>query len=141
MNDLSKLLNGNVDGTAHFKMNSKDLAGLTNSSKLEGRFTATNGLISGLDIVETARMRSRENLPGGRTHYDGFRGDFSYVKDAYHFTQVKIDAGVLNADATIDINQQQLSGKMKVNLSMRDGITTDLQLSGVIDNPTLVYMP
>jgi hypothetical protein len=34
-----------------------------------------------------------------------------------------------------------LSGKMKVNLSMRDGITTDLQLSGVIDNPTLVYMP
>jgi hypothetical protein len=141
MNDLSKLLNGNVDGTAHFKMNSKDLAGLTDSSKLEGRFTATNGLISGLDIVETARMRSRENLPGGRTHYDGFRGDFSYVKDAYHFTQVKIDAGVLNADATIDINQQQLSGKMKVNLSMRDGITTDLQLSGVIDNPTLVYMP
>jgi hypothetical protein len=141
MNDLSKLLNGNVDGTAHFKMNSIDLAGLTNSSELEGRFTSANGLISGLDIVETARMRSKENLPGGRTHYDGLRGDFSYVKDAYHFKQVKIDGGVLNADATFDINKQQLSGKMKVNVSMREGITADLQLGGVIDNPTLVYVP
>ena len=86
-------------------------------------------------------MRSRENLPGGRTHYDGFRGDFSYAKDVYHFTQVKIDAGVLNADATFDINKQQLSGKMKVNLSMRDRVTADLKLGGAIDNPTLLYAP
>ncbi len=111
-------------------MNSKDLAGLTDSAEMEGSFTSANGLISGMDIVETARMRSRENLPGGRTHYDGFRGDFSYAKDVYHFTQVKIDAGVLNADATFDINKQQLSGKMKVNLSMRDRVTADLKLGG-----------
>jgi hypothetical protein len=141
MNDLSKLLDGNIDGTAHFKMNSKDLAGLTDSSELEGSFTSTNGLISGLDIVETARMRSKENLPGGRTHYDGFRGNFRFGNDAYHFSQIKIDAGVLKADATFDISKQQLSGKIKVNLSMNDGITSDLQLGGVIDNPTLVYMP
>ena len=141
MKDLSKLLDGNADGSAHFKMNSKDLAGLTDSAEMEGSFTSTNGLISGMDIVETARMRSRENLPGGRTHYDGFRGDFAYASDAYQFTQVKIDAGVLNANATIDINKQQLSGKMKVNLSMHDVKTADLQLGGVIDSPTLVYAP
>ena len=141
MKDLSKLLDGNTDGSARFKMNSKDLAGLTDSAELESSFTSTNGLISGLDIVETARMRSRENLPGGRTHYDGFRGDFSYARDVYHFTQVKIDAGVLNADATFDISKQQLSGKMKVNLSMRDRVTADLKLGGAIDNPTLLYAP
>jgi hypothetical protein len=141
MKDLSKLLDGNVDGTAHFKMDSKDLAGLTDSSELDGSFTSSNGLISGVDIVETARMRSKENLPGGRTHYDGFRGNFSYANDAYHFTQVKIDAGVLSADATIDISKQQLSGRMKVNLSLRDGVTADLKLGGAIDDPTLVYAP
>jgi hypothetical protein len=142
MNDLSKLLDGNVDGSAHFKMNSKDLAGLTDSAEMEGSFTSANGLISGMDIVETARTRRRENLPGGRTHYDGLHGDFSYASDAYHFTQVEINAGVLNANATIDINkQQQLSGKMKVNLSMHDVKTADLQFGGVIDSPTLVYAP
>ncbi|MEO6975649.1 MAG: hypothetical protein ABI144_07190 [Gallionella sp.] len=141
MNGFNKLLDGNIDGTAHFRMNSKELAGLTDSSELEGSFTSTNGLISGLDIVETARMRSKENLPGGRTHYDGFRGNFRFANDVYHFSQVKIDAGVLKADATFDISKQQLSGKMKVNLSMNDGITSDLQLGGAIDNPTLVYVP
>jgi len=141
MKDLSKLLDGNVDGSAHFKMNSKDLAGLTDSAEMEGSFTSTIGLISGMDIVATARTRSRENLPGGRTHYDGLRGDFNYASDAYHFTQVKIDAGVLNANATFDINKQQLSGKMKVNLALHDVITTDLKLGGAIDDPTLVYAP
>jgi hypothetical protein len=141
MNDLSKLLDGNVDGSAHFKMNSKDLAGLTDSAEMEGSFTSAGGLISGMDIVETARTRRRENLPGGRTHYDGLHGDFSYDSDAYHFTQVKINAGVLNANATFDINKQQLSGKMKVNLSMHDVKTADLKLGGAIDSPTLVYAP
>jgi hypothetical protein len=141
MKNFSKLLNGNVDGSAHFRMNSTDLAGLTDSAELEGNFVSTDGLIGGLDIVETARMRSRENLPGGRTHYDRLSGDFTYANDVYHFTQVKIDAGVLNAVATFDINKQQLSGKMKVHLAMHNLVTADLQLGGAFDDPTLVYVP
>jgi hypothetical protein len=86
-------------------------------------------------------MRSRENLPGGRTHYDRLSGDFTYANDVYHFTQVKIDAGVLNAVATFDINKQQLSGKMKVHLAMHNLVTADLQLGGAFDDPTLVYVP
>jgi hypothetical protein len=141
MKNFSKLLNGNVDGSAHFRMNSTDLAGLTDSAELEGNFVSTDGLIGGLDIVETARMHSRENLPGGRTHYDRLSGDFTYANDVYHFTQVKIDAGVLNAVATFDINKQQLSGKMKVHLAMHNQVTADLQLGGAFDDPTLVYVP
>lgn len=141
MRDLNKLLDGNVDGSAHFKMNSKDLAGLTDSAEMEGSFTSAGGLISGMDIVETARKRSSENLPGGRTHYDGLSGGFTYADNAYHFTQVKISAGVLNANATFAINKQQLSGKMKVNLALHDVTSTELQLGGAIDDPTLVYVP
>ena len=141
MKDFSKLLDGNIDGSAHFKMNSIDLAGLTKTAELDGDFVSSEGLIAGLDIVETARRHSMENLPGGRTHYDGLRGNFNYARDAYHFTQVKVDAGVMNATANFDINNQQLSGKMKVNLSLHDKISADLQLGGAIDNPTLVYSP
>jgi hypothetical protein len=141
MNSFSKLLDGNVDGSAHFKMDSKDLAGLTDSAEMDGSFTSTSGLISGLDIVETARRHSKENLPGGRTHYDRLNGHFAYSNDVYHFTQLKIDAGVLNANATFDINKQQLSGNMKVHLALHDVTTTDLKLGGAIDDPTLVYAP
>ena len=142
MQKLSKLLDGNVEGSARFKMTSMDLADLTDSVVLDGSFTANNGMISGMDIVETARMRSRENLPGGRTHFDGLSGLISYANNAYHFKQVKVAAGVLNATATFDVTKQQLSGKMSVRLSMHDGTApVDLQMGGAIDSPTLRYAP
>jgi len=141
MKDFSKLLDGNVDGAAHFRMNSADLAGLTGSAVLEGNFSSTDGLIGGLDIVETARMHSKQNLPGGRTHYDGLSGDFSYAKGGYHFSQVKINGGVMSALAMFDISNQQLSGKMKVNMALNGQASADLKLAGAIDNPTLVYEP
>ena len=141
MKDFTKLLDGNVDGAAHFRMNSTDLAGLTDSAVLEGNFSSSDGLIGGLDIVETARMHSTQNLPGGRTHYDGLSGDFSYAKGGYHFTQVKINGGVMSALAAFDISNQQLSGKMKVNMALNGQTSADLKLGGAIDNPTLVYEP
>jgi hypothetical protein len=141
MKDFSKLLNGNVDGSARFRMSSQNLGGLTDSALLDGNFVSSDGLIGGLDIVETARTRSRTNLPGGRTRYDHLQGDFSYSKDAYHFTQVKIVGGVMNALASFDIGNQQLTGKMKVNLDMHGLTGSELHLGGAIDNPTLVYAP
>jgi hypothetical protein len=142
MQSLSKLLDGNVDGSARFKMATADLSGLTDSVILDGSFTSMNGMISGMDIVETARMRSRENLPGGRTHYDGLTGIISYANNIYHFKQVKVTAGVLNAIAAFDVTKQQLSGKMNVSLTMRDATApVELQMGGAIDNPTLRYIP
>jgi hypothetical protein len=142
MQNLSKLLDGKVDGSAHFKMTSQDLGGLADSVSLEGSFTSKDGTISGMDIVETARKRSKENLPGGRTHYDGLAGVVSYTDGVYHFKQTKITTPALISTATFDVDaaNQQLSGKMNVNLSLKDtGGSVDLQIGGVADSPTLRY--
>ena len=142
MQKFSKLLNGNVDGTARFKMTSKDLTGLTDSAVLDGNFTANDGVIGGMDIVETARMRSKENLPGGRTHFDSVSGVISYFDNVYHFKQVKVKAGVLDATAAFDVDKQQLAGRMNVSLTMHEGTSpVDLQMGGLIDNPTLRLSP
>ena len=139
---LNKLLDGNVVGKAHFKMTSINLAGLTDSVVLDGNFMVKDGMISGMDIVETARMRSKENLPGGRTHFDGLSGVVSYANNTYHFKQVKVTAGVLNATAAFDVSRQQLSGKMNVSLLLQDvSAPVDLQMGGTIDSPTLRYAP
>jgi hypothetical protein len=142
MKNLSKLLDGNIEGAARFNMNSTELAGLTDSAALDGSFKSSDGLISGLDIVETARIHSKENLPGGRTHYDQLGGDISYANDAYHYKQVKLDAGVMDATATFDVTKQQLSGKMNVKLSIQDkAAPVALKMGGSTDSPTLVYAP
>jgi hypothetical protein len=142
MQQVNHLLEGNAEGTARFKMAAKDMGGLADSAVLDGSFTARNGMISSMDIVETARKHSRENLPGGRTHFDGLGGVIAYANNAYHFKQVKVDAGVLNATATFDVTRQQLSGKMNVNLSMPDMAgPVELKIDGTIDSPTLRYAP
>jgi hypothetical protein len=105
---------------------------------MDGTFIIRQGVINGVNVVETARLRSRENLPGGRTHFDELNGILSYADEAYHFREIKMSAGVLNATGTLDVVKQQLSGRILADLSMRAGTgTVALQVGGAADNPTL----
>ena len=144
MQKLNKLLDGNVDGSARFRMASADLGKLADSATLDGSFNSSDGTVSGLEIAGTARKLSRENLPGGRTHYDGMTGNFSFENGVYHFKQAKITASGLSAIATFDADtaRQQLSGKIGVTLSLpAKAAPVELMLGGAIDSPTLVYAP
>ncbi|MBI5430739.1 MAG: hypothetical protein HY938_09830 [Nitrosomonadales bacterium] len=138
MKQLNSLLDGNVAGLAHFKMTSSDLAGLANSAVLDGNFTASGGTINGMDIVETARLKSKDHLPGGRTHFKDFSGAIAFANNAYHFRQVKITTDVLNASAELDIEKRQLSGSINARLSLQESMgPVDLKIGGMIDSPWL----
>ena len=141
MQNFSKLLDGNVEGSARFKMTSLDLKGLADSVTLDGGFSSKDGTISGLEIVKTVRTRSKENLPGGRTRYDGLTGVVSYANGVYRFNQMKINASGLTANAVFEVDaKQQLSGKVNVSLSLPDtGPPVDLQIGGLVSSPTLVF--
>jgi uncharacterized protein involved in outer membrane biogenesis len=142
MKRLNNLLEGNVEGSARFKMTSVDLAGLAGSAVLEGEFASKNGLISGMDIVETARMRSREHLPGGRTHFDELRGMFTYADDAIHFKKVEVTSNVLNGVATLDVEKQQISGSINARLTLQEATKpVELQIGGATDTPILRLAP
>ena len=135
---FSKLLEGDMDGTARFKLQTATLDKLADSAQLEGSFTAKKGVISGADIVETARLRSKENLPGGRTHFDELSGNLNYANNAYHFKQIKIKSGVLTANGSADISNRQMTGRVGASLSIQEGVgAVELQLSGNIDTPNL----
>jgi hypothetical protein len=136
--NLNKLLEGDLDGVAHFKMQADTLAKLTDTSALEGSFVAKKGVINGVDIVEAVRLRSKENLPGGRTHFDQLDSVLNYNNGAYHFKSMKIVNSVLSSNGNIDIVKQQLSGRLSAHLSITEGMgTVDLQVGGATDNPIL----
>ncbi|MHB0925729.1 MAG: adenylate/guanylate cyclase domain-containing protein [Gallionellaceae bacterium] len=138
LQNMSKALSGDMDGTARFQMQSASLSKLVEAATLEGAFSVKKGVINGVDAVETARLRSRESLPGGRTHFDELSGDLYYANGDYHFRQVKMSAGVLNATGTLDIAKQQVSGRVIADLTMRAGMgSVALQVGGTTDNPSL----
>ena len=142
MQNMGKALSGDMDGTARFRMQAASLSGLVETAALDGTFAVKKGTINGVDIVETARLRSRENLPGGRTHFDELSGNLSVADGVYAFRQLKMDAGVLTATGTLDIANQQLSGRILADLSMRAGMgSVALQIGGATDNPTLRAVP
>lgn len=142
MQRLNKLLEGNVEGSARFKMSAADLAGMADSAVLEGSFTSKNGLISGMDIIETARSHSRDHVPGGRTHFDDLSGSVAYASNTLHLKQVRITSNVLDAVAGLDIDMQKISGSVFVRLMLEEGMKpVNLQIGGVTDMPTLRFAP
>ncbi len=138
LQNVSKALSGDMEGKARFQMQSASLSNLAEAATLEGSFTARKGVINGIDFVETTRLRSKESLPGGRTHFDELGGDLFYAKGEYHFRQVKMNAGVLKASGTLDIDKQQLSGRFTADLSMRAAMgQVALQVGGSTSSPSL----
>jgi hypothetical protein len=136
--NMSRVLSGDMEGKARFQMQSTSLSKLTETAILDGAFLVKKGIINGFDIVETARLRSKEDLPGGRTHFDELTGNLSVANGVYNFQQLKMNAGVLNATGTLEISKQQLSGKITADLTKFAGIgTVALQIDGAVDNPSL----
>ncbi|HEY0665661.1 MAG TPA: AsmA-like C-terminal region-containing protein [Gallionella sp.] len=139
MKQLNNLLNGSIDGKAHFRMNSLYLADLAETATLEGDYSAGNGLINGMGIVETARARSATHLPGGRTAFDDLSGTFAYADGVYHFTQTRITSDAVNATAQFSLEKKKLSGSISARVSIQGGAAApvDLMISGDTDSPQL----
>ncbi len=138
LENINKLLNGDMDGTARFQAQAESLKALPDAAFFNGVFEVKKGMISGVDIVETTRLQSRESLPGGRTHFDEMNGEFVYSKDAYRFAKINIRDSVFQVNGAITVTGQTLSGRVSSNLTMRGGMTpVMLQVSGTTDSPAL----
>ncbi len=137
MQNMISSLGGDMDGTARFKMQAPSLSKLTDEPIVDGNFSIKNGIINGMDMVETVRLRSSGITPGGRTHFDELSGDWSYTNNVYHFKQIKLSAGVLNASGTVDMSKQQLSGRASANLTVTGQSAVSLQIGGLSTSPTL----
>ena len=138
LQNLSKVLSGDLDGSARFRMGAASLDRLAETTTMEGAFVIKKGLINGIDIIETTRLRSRESLPGGRSHFDELSGNLSVANGAYAFRQLRMDAGILKAAGALDIIGPQLSGRISAELPMRAGAgAVVLQVGGTTESPTL----
>ena len=135
---ISKLMEGDMDGVGRFKMQSNSLANFADGVYLDGSFATKKGMFNGIDIVETARLHSKDHLPGGRTYFDQMDGALTYSGNAFHFKSIKVSNSVMNATGNVDIAKHQLSGRISARLSITEGMgPVDLQLGGVTDNPNL----
>ncbi|MDP2759826.1 MAG: hypothetical protein Q8O64_05390 [Sideroxyarcus sp.] len=130
-------VNGEVFADGIFSSHSASLSGLADAMRLEATFEAKRGVINGIDMVETARLLSREHLVGGRTHFDQLNGSVLLENHVLRLRRVKISSGMLNASGSLDISGEgYLSGNFDSEIKMRAG-NNSLVLSGTLKEPRL----
>ena len=139
--DLDKMfpkyhLEGEVYGEGKFSMNANKLSQMGNEPHLDGSFSVKKGTIN-LDMVETARLLSRENLVGGRTHFDDMIGLVQVDNGSIHFRQIKIVSAMLSSQGSFDVAENnRISGNFNAEIKMREG-KNPLILFGTLDEPKL----
>ncbi len=127
-------ITGEMDGDAAFILRGAKLPMLAKSPHLEGKFVVKKGIISKIDMVETARMPDRQGTSGGRTHFDELSGALEVDNNSQHLRQIRISAGIMSADGAVDIGpDKQVSGRMNVSLKVRAEMgSVPLVVSGML---------
>lgn len=113
---------GELFGEGTFTLTGTKLSQLGDAPRLDASFAVKKGVVNGIDMVETARLGSRENLVGGRTHFDDMIGLVQLENHAIHFRQLKIVSGMLSANGSFNISpDKQLSGDFNAEIKLRAG--------------------
>jgi hypothetical protein len=130
-------IEADMDGESSFTLNGARPPQLANAIHLDGNFVVKKGIISHMDVVETATQGNRNSMTGGRTHFDELSGALQTDSSGQHLRQLKISAGVMSANGYVDVSPaKQLSGMLNVELRMRAG-SAPLALSGTLAEPLL----
>jgi hypothetical protein len=128
---------GELYGEGSFSMSGAKLSQLGESPRLNASFTLKNGVVNGIDMVETARLYSREHMVGGRTHFDDMIGVVQVENHEMHFRQLRVVSGMLRANGAFEVSpSSQLSGSFKAEIKMRSGDNL-LTLFGTLAEPKL----
>jgi len=128
-------IEGELDGDSNFLLNGATLPQLANAPDLDGTFIVKKGVISKINMVESAT--NRQGMSGGRTHFDELSGTLQVENNSKHLRQIKISAGVMSAFGSVDVSpDKELSGRLSIDLKMRAG-STPLILSGTLTEPVL----
>lgn len=130
-------IKGEMYGEGTFTLSGDKLSQFGTTRRLEASFSVKNGEIGAIDMVETARLLSRENLVGGRTRFDDLIGTVHVENGASDFRQLKIVSSMLSANGSFDVTPTgQLSGNLNAEIKMRAG-NNQLTLFGTLAEPKL----
>ena len=127
---------GSMEAAAKFKMRLDKPGQFSDSLQLNGDFYLRKGLLSKVDLLQATKGKSVTN---GSTRFDDLTGLLAVDASGYHFSQLKIVSGSLNAEGKIDINPTfQLSGMLETEVKGTAGLASiPIVVSGTVQEPVV----
>jgi hypothetical protein len=131
-------ISGRLAAKGLIDMKAANPAALAQATNVEVDFDVVDGTLHRMDLAAAASL-----LPGktegkpGQTRFDRFSGHLTVDPQGFHFTDLKIASGVLNAQGFVSISPtQELSGRIDTALKGTGSLVgTPLAVSGTVDAP------
>ena len=86
--------------------------------KLVGEFKIEQGSLQGIDLVRYMQ----ESSHGGATQFNALRGKFSFYKSRLALRGIQLEAGLLNASGSADMEAGEFDGRFNIEMKMPAGV-------------------
>ena len=137
--DKDVALSGKLDATAKLVLDLREPAGFPGNLRLAGRFSMKDGVLGKVDLAQAASHPSRDGNKGGTTRFSELSSLLTIDGSGYHFRQLKVSSGAMNAAGKLDITpQKQLDGYLETDVKGTASlISMPLTVSGTLREPVL----
>ncbi len=131
-------ISGELYADVNVTLSGAKLAQMGDAPRMEGTFEAKKVVVNKMDMETIARFGNRPDLARGHTNFDEIKGALQADNQGKHLRQLNISSGVLSGSGQMDVTaNQQLSGKLAVELKAQAGATVPLILSGTLTEPVV----
>lgn len=133
------LFTGRMDSQARLTMNLDRLDRMPENLNLAARFHLRDGALSKVDLAQAASNPGKTESRGGVTRFSDLTGALRVDASGYHFRELKMSSGSLDAEGRIDMTPAlQLNGELEVDLKGTVGfVGMPLVVSGTLDQPVV----
>lgn len=134
-------ISGRLHADTGIDMRAESAAALAAAPNVAVNFEVSDGVLHGVDLVAAARLLpGKDEAKPGDTRFDRFTGHLLIDADGFHFSQLNIASGVLNAEGFLSISPaRELSGKIVAAVKGTGSLVgTPLAVSGTVDSPRVL---
>ncbi len=133
------LFSGNMDGTARLTLPLNSPGQFMNGLQMQSQFNLRNGVISKIDLVEATKVLGKDTKKEASTSFDSLSGLLDIDASGYHFRDLKLISGALNASGKVNVDPAlQLNGTLDANVKNTVGmVSMPMAVSGTVNDPVV----
>ena len=131
---------GRITGDGKFRSSANEPGKLVDALALDYKFSVTDGVLYGMDLVKAASLLIRQGTTGGETHFDELSGKLYTRGKQIEVRPVHLVSGLLGADGHVKVMpDKSLSGRIDADIKKGVSlVTVPLAISGTMDSPMVL---
>lgn len=132
-------LSGHLDAQNHFSMQLREFEKFPANAKLQSVFQLRNGILQKIDLEQVAKQPGKQYANSGMTRFDQLKGSLSIDERGYHFRQLALSSGAIDAEGDLDIAPNlTLNGTLDADVKGTVGLVSmPMVVGGTLDKPSV----